>query len=235
MLLDAVARPPTLVEKVCQSLASIAQRDLEQDDGWLPTERSLATQLGVSRGVVREATKRLEQQGLLEIRQGRGTRTVNRLHKPLNGALELALPDEAERLRQLTEVRFMVEPENARLAAERATKPQLARLNEALERLATATVFEESVTADMDFHRSLAEASGNQIAALLLNSLSDLLHASLMRGYKRVAPDTAIKQHRAIVKAIERGDGNAAARAMRDHLTTARDDLGLKPKRTSRR
>jgi GntR family transcriptional repressor for pyruvate dehydrogenase complex len=235
MTLDTIARPPSLVEKVCQSLATIARKDPLADDGWLPTERELATQLGVSRSVVREATKRLEQQGLLEIRQGLGTRTVNRLHKPLNGALELAVPDEAERLRQLIEVRLMVEPENARLASKRATRVQIIALRAAHEKLASATTFEDSVMADMQFHRLLAAASGNQIASLLLHSLSDLLQQSLMRGYQRVTPDTAVRQHEAIVKAIENRDPNVAAKAMTEHLLTARTDLGLNGKSSPRK
>jgi len=227
MILDTIARPPSLVEKVCQSLAAIARSDSQEDEGWLPTERELSAQLGVSRSVVREATKRLEQQGLLEIRQGLGIRTVNHLHKPLTGALELLVPEETERLRQLIEVRLMVEPENARLTAERASAKQIIALRQVHEKLVHATSFEDSVMADMEFHRMLAVLSGNQIAALLLQSLSELLQASLKHGYKRVSTATAIKQHNAIVKAIEQRDSAAAARAMHRHLITAREDLGL--------
>ena len=227
MILDTIARPPSLVEKVCQSLAAIARRDRADEENWLPTERELASQLGVSRSVVREATKRLEQQGLLEIRQGLGIRTVNNLHKPLTGALELLVPEKTERLRQLIEVRLMVEPENARLAAERATTAQITTLRAVHEQLALAKSFEDSVMADMEFHRTLAALSGNQIAGLLMQSLSELLQASLKHGYKRVTPATAIKQHAAVVKAIEQRDSAAAARAMHRHLITARTDLGL--------
>ncbi|MEN3940287.1 FCD domain-containing protein [Prosthecobacter sp. SYSU 5D2] len=227
MILDTIARPPSLVEKVCQSLAAIARRDRADEENWLPTERELAAQLGVSRSVVREATKRLEQQGLLEIRQGLGTRTVNHLHKPLTGALELLVPEETERLRQLIEVRLMVEPENARLAAERATAKQITTLRAVHEKLALADSFEDSVMADMEFHRTLAVLSGNQIAGLLMQSLSELLQVSLKHGYKRVTPATAIKQHAAVVKAIEQRDSAAAARAMHRHLVTACNDLEL--------
>lgn len=227
MIVDAIARPPSLVEKVCQSLAAIARRETREEEGWLPTERELASQLGVSRSVVREAIKRLEQQGLLEIRQGLGIRTVNHLHKPLTDALEMLVPEETERLRQLIEVRLMVEPENARLSAERVTANQIVALREVHEKLVHAESFEDSVMADMEFHRMLAVLSGNQIATLLLQSLSELLQASLTHGYKRVTTATAIKQHAAIVKAIEQGDATAAARAMHKHLITAREDLGL--------
>ena len=227
MTLNTIARPPSLVEKVCESLAALARKHLPEEEAWLPTERELASQLGVSRSVVREATKRLEQQGLLEVRQGLGVRTVNHLHKPLTGALELLVPEKTERLKQLIEVRLMVEPENARLAAERATDEQVVELRAVHERLVCAAGYEESVLADMEFHRYVAVISGNQIAALLMQSLSELLQTSLKHGYKRVTPATAVRQHGAVVKAIEQRDGLVAARAMSRHLVTAREDLGL--------
>jgi len=227
MTLDTIARPPSLVEKVCQSLATLARLAPDDDQGWLPTERELASQFGVSRSVVREATKRLEQQGLLEIRQGLGTRTVNRLHKPLSDSLHLLVPNETERLRQLIEVRLMVEPGNARLAAERATAEQIDALRSAHSHLIAAATAIDSVAADMAFHRALAVASGNQIAGLLLHSLSDILQASLQLGYGRVAPERAIAEHAAILEAIERHDPAAAAEATHQHLLTARTDLGL--------
>ncbi len=234
MTLASIARPPSLVEKVCDRLAELVREispGSPDKSGFLPTERALASQLGVSRSVVREATKRLEQQGLLEIRQGLGIRAANRLHKPLNDSLHLLVPDEIERLRQLLELRAMVEPENARLAAGRATKTQIRDLRKIHERFVLAEAPPESVAADMDFHRQLAVASGNQISALLLHSLSDLLETSLNHGYRRVTPALAIKQHDAILAAIERHDPAAAARAMQRHLLSARADLGLETNR----
>jgi GntR family transcriptional repressor for pyruvate dehydrogenase complex len=61
---ESVFRPPTLVEKVCQQLAAMLRIDPAQEVK-LPAERELAVKLGVSRNVLREATKRLELQGLL--------------------------------------------------------------------------------------------------------------------------------------------------------------------------
>lgn len=231
MTLQTIDRPPSLVEKVSQSLAALVRSDTHEENTRLPTERELATQLGVSRSVIREATKRLEQQGLLEIRHGLGIHTVNRLHKPLTDTLHILVPDEMDRLRQLLELRLIVEPENARLAAERATEDQCIALRATHQNLVNAKTPADSVAADMDFHRLLAVASGNQIAALLLHSLSDLLQASLNHGYQRVAPHTAIKQHQTILLAIENRDPNTAALATRQHLLSARTDLGLDPHR----
>jgi len=235
MAFSSIKPQRSLVEEVCARIASEIRDEIAEGDGWLPPERDLAVKLGVSRPVVREATKRLELQGLLEVKHGVGTKVVDKLHKPLNGSLALLIPDDKERLRQLMQVRFMLEPENARLAAENASATQTRRLKTALKNLEAADGYDAAVDADMAFHRELAIASGNQIAALLLQSLSDLMQTGLTRGYSRVSTQNALHQHAAILTAIEKRDAATAAKAMRDHLSTAEADLALpKPKKSSK-
>ena len=228
MTFTALNRPTSLVESVCAQLAALIRSEKSADERWLPAERLLAEQLGVSRTVVREATKRLEQQGMLEIQHGAGIKIVDKLHKPLNGALNTLVPDEKDRITQLIEVRLALEPENARYAAQRGTATQLKTLKACHERFETAESFAEQVQADMDFHCLLAEASGNRIASLLIQSLSELLQASLTHGYNRVTKDQAVKDHAAVLAAVLKHDGDAAATAMKAHLLNARDDLGIK-------
>lgn len=227
MTIRTLKRPSSLVDGVCKQLSSLIREESEADGRWLPAERSLAEKLGVSRSVVREATKRLEHQGLVEVQHGAGIKVVNRLHKPLNGALSLLVPDETQRLKQLIEVRFALEPENARLAAERATAADLKALPACHARFGAAQTFEEQVEADMSFHCLLAEASGNKIAALLIQSLSELLQTSLKHGYSRVTKDLAVADHAKILRAILARNATSAAKAMRTHLEHARTDLGL--------
>jgi len=95
------------------------------------------------------------------------------------------------------------------------------------DRLCKAQTYEESIDADMAFHRELAEICGNQIAGLLLHSLSELLQASLSIGYGRVTTAQSVKQHGQVLDAVLKGDGKAAARAMERHLETAATDLAL--------
>lgn len=223
----------SLVETVSRRIIGLARSN--DSNGRLPTERDMSARFGVSRSVVREAAKRLELQGLLEIRQGSGMTVVDKLHKPLNGALSLLVPDETQRLQQLIEVRLALEPENARLASERASAADLKALRACHARFEAASTFEEQVEADMAFHCLLAEASGNRIAALLIQSLSELLQVSLKHGYSRVTKDLAVADHAKILKAILARDPASAAKAMRMHLQHASEDLGLKPKRTARR
>lgn len=228
MKLAPVRSVNSLVDQVCLQLSSRIRSELADGDEWLPPERMLAEQLGVSRPVVREATKRLELQGMLEIRHGSGIRMVDRLHAPLNKAVTLLLPDEAGRLRQLTETRLILEPSLARLAAARMNAKHRKHLRGIQRRLVEATSSDDAIPADMDFHRAIARMSGNAILHLMLDSMADLHRTSLARGYQRVSTTNAVAQHDEILRALEAGDGDAAARAMHEHLVTAWHDLGLR-------
>jgi DNA-binding FadR family transcriptional regulator len=228
MKLAPVRPANSLVDEVCLQLSSRIRSEHADGEGWLPPERMLAEQLGVSRPVVREATKRLELQGMLEIRHGSGIKMVNRLHAPLNRAVTMLLPDEIERLRQLTETRLIMEPSIARLAAAQMNNKSRKLLRDIHQRLVAAGSNEDAIPADMDFHRAIARISGNAILHLLLDSMADLHRASLARGYERVSTSNAVAQHAAILEALEARDGNAAARAMHRHLATAWNDLGLR-------
>lgn len=216
----------TLVSKVCTRLAGMLQGAAQSDVGRLPPERMLAEQLGVSRTVMREATKRLESQGLLEIRHGSGIWAVNQLHKPVCGSLSLAMPKLKERLRQLNEARLLVEPEIARQAAARRRKSHLAALGKCQEALFASLNTSTAVENDIAFHRALAEAAGNEVFKLMLESIAELGRASRMATIGSVGKEKAHTQHARILVAIEAGDGEAASKAMRAHLRHAGSDLG---------
>ncbi|MFZ4765125.1 MAG: FadR/GntR family transcriptional regulator [Roseimicrobium sp.] len=227
MRVAAIARPPSLVEKVCEQLADVARRDLGEGDGWLPTERELSAQLCVSRSVVREATKRLEIQGLVEIQHGIGTRVVDRLHRPLKDSLSRLIPDMADRLKALTEARLSIEPDAAALAAERATKAQLRELRRIHAQLANEPDNDAAIVSDLEFHHTIANASGNLIYRLVLDSLAELGLASRLRTIGRIGKQTAIEHHAEILAAIEQQDPAAARDAMRRHILAAGEDMDL--------
>lgn len=230
MHLPAVSRPPTLVQTVSEKLAEIVLRDLSGQDapeGWLPAERELSLQLGVSRSVVREATKRLETQGLVEIQHGLGVRVVNRLHHPLNGSLALLLPDLADRLQALIETRLTIEPEAAAQAARRATRAQLNALGGIHRRLMEAASDEAAAEADCAFHQAVAESSGNLIYRLILDSLAELSFSSRVRTIGRVGWKTAFEHHGTVLEALRARDAAGARARMHAHVLAAFEDLDL--------
>lgn len=220
--------PQPLAARVADHLVEFI-RGQKSDDGLpkLPAERQLAQQIGVSRQVVREAIKRLEMQGLLEVRHGKSVKVVDQLHRPVSTSLSLLIPDLTDRLRQLQETRMLMEPESARLAAERGSDEQIRDLRTIQNELVAAESTQEAIEIDLHFHRALAEASGNLMFRLFLDSLAEISRESRQRTIGRVGKQTAIEHHAQILRAIERRRPQAAAKAMRHHLTMASKDLGL--------
>ena len=227
MNINALQRPASLVEVVCNQLTQLIQGITLKDDRWLPGERSLAEQLGVSRTVVREATKRLEQKGLLEIQHGTGIKVVNRLHRPLNNSLTLLIPDLVERLRQLNQARLSIEPAAAALAAERASKEQVQLMRSIQCQLEKTEDNAATIEADLEWHRAIVDASGNQIFRLILDSFGELGFASRLRTIGRLGKAPAAEQHAMILDAIERRDPEGAASAMCSHISSALNDMDL--------
>ena len=224
--MPATART-SLVEDVYGGLAQqILSAEPTQDEAWLPKTAELSEQYGVSRTVVREAINRLESQGLIETRHGVGLRAVHRLHKPVMASLSLLLPDLAERLRQATETRFLLEVEIARLAATRMTESGLAALRSAQARLIAPDVsVEDGVEADTEFHEILAEQCGNEVLKLMLASIVELCRESRTLTISRTGFERPYVSHQRILDAIESANAEAAAQAMEEHLQFTRNDL----------
>lgn len=118
----------------------------------------------------------------------------------------------------------------ASFAAPRAAKEQVRILRRIQVQLENAPDNARAIEADIAFHRALAAASGNQMFWLILDSLAEIGFASRQRTIGRVGKFTGIEHHSAILEAIERGDSEAAAAAMRHHITCAREDMKLRPK-----
>ncbi len=234
MNITALERPASLVERVCQQLAELIRGGSSEEERWLPGERSLAEKLGVSRTVVREATKRLEQQGMLEIQHGTGIKIVDRLHRPLNDSLTLLIPDMADRLQQLNETRLSIEPDAAAFAAQRATKEQLRTLRRIQTQLEKAPDNAAAIEADIAMHHAIADASGNLIYRLILDSLAEIGVTSRLRTIGRIGKKTAIEHHEAILVAIVNRDPEAARAAMQIHILAAGEDMDLPALKTKK-
>ena len=176
----------------------------------LPSERELMEQTGVSRAVVREALRSLEQSGLVEIRQGAtgGSFVVCDLEKPIfNSAYDLYSQGKL-RLAHFVEVRKAIECVSVRVAAEKASLADISRLhdlNEAyLKEIDDNLKHREYAQA---FHVAVAEVSGNHLSKLLVGALFRLLDALRPDSVqtKKFKHDTYML-HKKIIEAMERRD-----------------------------
>ncbi len=194
----------------------------------LPTERMLAERLAVSRGTIREALKRWESLGVVEMRKGSG----NYLLRPVSPrSLHMPLTVEGQDLATLLhmlDVRRALEAEAAAICAERATEAEIAMIGSRLE--AMEPVFfgpvEISAEADWAFHRSIIETANNPLITQIIDGLRALMHrfweqplGILDFGY------ASFPFHRAVFDAIARRDAKAARDMTMILLETIRADL----------
>jgi GntR family transcriptional repressor for pyruvate dehydrogenase complex len=193
--------------------------------GGLPSEGELARAFDVSRTVIREAMRGLRAQGLVEVSRGRTPRVKPPDAQAAVASLELLLRRNQATLLQLAEVRQPLESEIAALAAARANDVHLLQLQRALDDLATRPTIDERVEADVRFHRILAEATGNPVFVLLLETLAELLRESRRKTLAYSGVEYAAAGHRPILAAVAAHDPERARAAMDQHLQLAARDL----------
>src|SRR6266567_8931584 len=168
-----IVRSSRLYEQIVQQVEESIQKGALKTGDRLPPERELAQQFGVSRTAVREAVKALREKGFVEAYPGRGTFIMETSSHPIRLSLDRMMKaGQAEGSRYLTEVREMMEPEIAALAAERADAEDLAAMRESFEVMEGAQKDPDAfIEADLDFHLALAEAAGNPIILSLIDSI----------------------------------------------------------------
>lgn len=193
----------------------------------LPNERELAEQFGVSRTVVREAMKSLEKEGLVQVQPGRGTfvsyGTEQAIKDTLNNLIRL---DQSENCTYLTEVREILEPGIAALAAERASSQHIEDLINAVNIMdQNMDDADGYINADNEFHLVLAKASGNTLLICLVEPIVGLLTEQRKKIFNfRDGPQRGQLTHKEILGAIQKHDPSAARQASLKHLEQIRQD-----------
>lgn len=192
----------------------------------LPTERALAERLGVGRPAIRESIKALTILDVLESRRGDGTylKSLDGLRRGWPAKVDLGTKDFS--ILDLLEVRKMIEPKAAKLAASRATESHLRRIEAQRIKVQEAGDWTDISEHDLLLHTAIIEAAGNPILSELNSALTRLLHRSRKISAAR-APDRTemLDSHNRIVEAILKGDGDEAEGAMLDHLHRVGLDL----------
>ncbi len=186
----------------------------------LPGERELSEVFHVSRSSVREALRSLESQGYLESRQGDGTYIASQPVESLVSPLASIIFTEKDSQMELFEMRRLIEPQLAYLAAERATEEEIALMEEALVRQEQAIEKGETGTEiDKAFHYLMTKATKNRVLLRLTDHMRDLL-AESREKYLQVEgrPEKSIARHRQMLDAIKARDGELASEVMLEHM-----------------
>jgi GntR family transcriptional repressor for pyruvate dehydrogenase complex len=226
IVLEPVKRS-RIYEHIVEQIHALIREGRWAPGDQIPPERELAERFRVSRTSVREALRALELQGVIESKQGGGTFVRTADTEALIPPLAAAILRGQREMAEVLEVRGLIEPGIARLAAARASAEHVAELEGLLQRqrecIAEGRPFVDEDTA---FHYTLARAADNHILLRLHNVILDVLRES-RQSYLHVPdrPQTSLRGHEAILAAVKLGDADAAYDASLAHITEVRDKI----------
>ncbi|MEQ7129435.1 FadR/GntR family transcriptional regulator [Actinopolymorpha sp. B11F2] len=217
----------TLLDDVSEAILDLIRSQGLAAGDRLPSARDLAARFSVATPTLREALRRLEATGVLDIRHGSGVyvRDLSRLilANPHRHGLE------HDTILDLLEARELIEPPLAEMAADRCTPSQLADLGEILTRAGAALTDDAELAAsNMAFHRAIGQYAGNPILAQMLDSIVDIYapeQQQILRLHGDRRSDHA--EHLEILGAISAGEPARAGALMRTHLACVRQVVGV--------
>lgn len=218
-LFGQVAREPRLSDKVAdRMLETILSKRLEVGDR-LPSERELGEQFGVSRTVVREAVRALVAKGVIEVRSGSGLRVAAVGAAAVSESLGLFLRGGSLDFEKVHEVRALLEVHIAGVAAERASEHDILQLREVHERMQREEGdVEAAALDDLEFHRTIARATQNDLYLLLMDSIGGALIDIRRENLGSGSAPMTLSQHAAILDRVASRDPHGARQAMAAHL-----------------
>jgi len=223
-------KSPRLYEQLADQIKERIFHNELKEGQQLPNETELAERFQVSRTVVREAMKRLEQEGFVEVQRGRGTFVVYHAADAVRQSLGNLMESEGGgNWHALVEVRELLEPGIAYLAAMRADEDHVAEMRAAVatmdQSMDDADAF---IQADNVFHLAMARATGNGLVMTLVEPMMDLLSAQRKEIFRApTGPQDGQYHHKRILRAIEQHDANTAREYMQQHLQQVRRDAGI--------
>ena len=219
---DRTAKGRRLYEDIVQRFSSLIRQGVLKPGERLPSERVLAEQLQVSRSSVREAIRSLELQGLVISKRGSGTFINTDNLESMVALIASTLSSGTDTLKHIFEMRHMLEPQIAGLAAQRANQQEVAELEGILEdQVREIAEGGTGVDADTAFHFAMASATHNSALVKVVSAVEDILRRSRDQSLQEPGrPQRSLASHREILSMISSGDAEEARRAMDYHLTT---------------
>ena len=207
-------------EDIVQQFHSMIRQGTLSHGDRLASERDLATQFKVSRSSVREAMRSLELQGLVISKRGSGTFISTENGDSVVALMAASLNTGGEALRDIFEMRRVLEPAIAALAAERATDEDIGQMSAILdEQQQQIDSGETGVESDTAFHFALAAATRNSALNKVVSAVEDILQRSRDQSLQEPGrPQRSLESHRHILQMIRNRDGAGAEQAMSHHL-----------------
>lgn len=195
----------------------------------IPSENQLSKELGVSRASIRDAIKFYTGQGMMETFHGKGTFLVDNRVDESARVSNIITQEDCEDVRDVLEFRRTIESEACALAAERIDEDTLSLLRYCLRQMEEKRTEKNAyLDADMEFHRLVANASGNMLFMKSLNHVISESKKAFSQMYDLFGYRNGLGAHQKILKALEERDIKAARRAMYEHMQGSLEKLKTK-------
>lgn len=213
-----------LSEQVVAEIERMILEEYREPGTRLPKESELADRFHVSRIVIREAMKILEERGLVQVRAGRGTMTAAPTPERVKASLLRLFRDQPiptlSEMDLMLELRQTLEETVASLAAVRATPENLQEIAAALEDMGAGRGEQETIEADLRFHMAIAKAAHNRFFEMVLEPLTQvfLQQIKLTDSYT-----VGVDLHRNVFEQVRKGDAVAARQAVRRLMRSTRE------------
>ncbi len=197
---------------------AILQRHIKTGDA-LPTEENLATQFGVNRSTVREGIRHMEQTGFVQ-RQGKKLIVSRPSYGLVGDQMSKVLMLNDVTFEELWQVKMVLEPLSAQLAATNSSNELINRMAENIEAMTKSLEYDEDlVVLDVEFHVLIAEAANNQALVMAREALARLFYPAYQASmFSDIAGQRLLDAHKHIFKAIKKRDPETAGEWMRKHI-----------------
>jgi GntR family transcriptional repressor for pyruvate dehydrogenase complex len=220
----------TVSEKVIEQIKEMVSNEVLQKGDKLPSERSMAEKLQVSRTSVREALKELEIMGLIESRHGEGNFIKSNFEDILLEPFSTLFLIKESSAKEILELRSVIEKGTVALAAERIDDEQLKEIKDILDTAEVSNDEDELAELDVLLHYKIAQASKNFLLQSILNAVSSLIEASIKDIRKNILigerhKDIIKKQHNNLYLALKNHDVETAEKAMIEHLEFVNSEM----------
>jgi DNA-binding FadR family transcriptional regulator len=194
----------------------------------LPSEQELCKRFDVSRTVVREALKVLKERGLIQSRNGEGSYITKPKTDTISNAINRIIQMDNIDNDDLHNMRLILETAGVRLAAIHASSGDIEKLESILEKMSDPSLpLDERIQLDAEFHNTIGIASRNELLGMFCRVMIILLNDYMVKG---ASGDDGIRkthnQHRQVLDALKQKDPDKAEKAVRNHLTAARENVG---------
>jgi len=210
-----------LYQDIVGQIQEFIQEGILKPGDKLPPERELADRLQVSRSSLREAMRALELRGVVVSRPGAGTFISTESLDTLMSIIAFSHAGTKDGLNDIFEVRHLLEPQIAALAAARATQADIQRMEEALEEQEREIGRGETgVVGDTSFHFAMARATQNWALVKVMSTISDILRQSRDQSLETPGrPQRSLASHRHILNMMQQRDVEAARSSMEHHIS----------------